>query len=60
MLGFWEICIILSLLGWLLYSYAGKRVGKLPKAPGKKPLADSEEIIDLDDSSFEILDDDTP
>ncbi|MEM6632546.1 MAG: hypothetical protein AAF694_22940 [Bacteroidota bacterium] len=60
MLGIWEICIILSLLGWLMYSYATKKTANLPKSSRRQTLEDSEEVIDLDENSFEILDEDTP
>lgn len=53
MLGFWEVIIILSILGWGLYSYVGKYSEK-----NKSRLSDSkerEDIIELDETSYEII-----
>lgn len=53
MLGFWEVIIILSIVGWGLYSYVGKYTEK-NKSRLSSPK-ESEDLIELDESSYEII-----
>ena len=57
MLGFWEVIIVLSILGWGLYSYLGKSAQKQLNK-NRRATPGDEELIDLDESSYEVLDDD--
>ncbi len=56
MLGFWEVIIVLSILGWGLYSYLGKSAQKR-LSQNRRASPRDEDLIDLDESNYEILDD---
>jgi len=56
MFGFWEILIILGIVIYALYNYAQKKEKKIAQQKNKK-IKDDEDIIDLDEDSYEILDD---
>ncbi len=55
MFGFWEILFILGLGGYILYNYIQKKERQLSQQ--QKNKIKEEEIIDLDEDSYEILDD---
>jgi len=55
MLGIWETLLILGFLGWMAYNYISQRKAqRIDAAKGS-----TEEIIDLEEGSYEILDEDT-
>ncbi len=56
MFGLWEIMIILSIVIYVLYNYAQKKEKKIVQRKNKK-IKEDEDIIDLDEDSYEILDD---
>ena len=55
MFGIWETLLILGFLGYMVYNYLS---AKKPQRIGTSK-GDPEEIIDLDEGSYEILDDDS-